>query len=156
LPAQSIAEEMLLFAKPIRNAGVKFETGRVGIALTDVYRKDDQLFIRYMVDNRTMRPYQTGQPEVVALQSAHAPTSLHSYRYSQLGPEIERKLRSRGQVKIATVECEVPSEPLPPGEAATGILILQAPPDASAGEPSVLQFRFPVAGQQSASVTLIL
>ena len=31
-PAQSIAEEMLLFAKPIRNIGVKFEAGRVGIA----------------------------------------------------------------------------------------------------------------------------
>src|SRR5919204_4133590 len=42
-PAQSIAEEMLLFSKPIRNAGVKFEPGRVGIAITDVYRKDDQL-----------------------------------------------------------------------------------------------------------------
>jgi hypothetical protein len=155
-PAQSIAEQMLLLAKPIRNAGVKFETGRVGIAITDVYRKDDQLFIRYMVDNRTMRPYLAGQPEVFALQSARASTSLHSYRYSQIGPEIEKKLRSRAQVKIATVECEVPSEPLPPGEAATGILILQAPPAVTAGEPSVLQFRFPLAGQQSASVTLIL
>jgi len=155
-PAQSIAEEMLLFAKPIRNVGVKFEAGRVGIAITDVYRKDDQLFIRYMVDNRTTRPYQAGQPEVFALQAAHSPTSLYSYRYSQIGPEIEKKLRSRAQVKIATVECDVPSEPLPPGEAATGILILQAPPTIAAGEPAVLQFRFPGAGQQPASLTLIL
>ena len=155
-PAQSIAEEMLLFAKPIRNVGVKFEAGRVGIAITDVYRKDDQLFIRYMVDNRTTRPYQAGQPEVFALQAAHSPTSLYSYRYSQIGPEIEKKLRSRAQVRIATLECDVPSEPLPPGEAATGILILQAPPTIAAGEPAVLQFHFPGAGQQPASLTLIL
>ena len=155
-PTQSIAEEMLLFAKPIRNVGVKFEAGRVGIAITDVYRKDDQLFVRYMVDNRTTRPYQAGQPEVFALQAAHSPTSLHTYRYSQIGPEIEKKLRSRAQVKVETVECDVPSEPLPPGEAATGILILQVPSTVAAGEPTVLRFRFPIAGQQPASLTLIL
>src|SRR5213593_224818 len=56
-PAQSIAEEMLLFAKPIRNAGAKFDATRIGVVITDVYRKDDQLFIRYMVDNRTTHPY---------------------------------------------------------------------------------------------------
>ncbi len=155
-PMQSIAEEMLLFAKPIRNAGVKFEAGRVGIAITDVYRKEDQFFVRYMIDNRTTHPYQAGQPDVFALQAAHSPTSLHTYRYSQIGPEIEKKLRSRAQVKVETIECDVPSEPLPPGEAATGILILQAPPTAAAGEPTVLRFRFPLAGKQTASLTLIL
>src|SRR5262249_35445610 len=78
-PAQSIAEEMLLCAKPIRNAGVEFESGLVGVAITDVYRKDNPLFIRYIVDNRTTRPYQAGQPEVFVLQEAHASTSLHAY-----------------------------------------------------------------------------
>jgi hypothetical protein len=155
-PAQSIAEEMLLFAKPIRNLGVKVDGARVGIVITDVYRKDDQLFIRYMVDNRTTRPYLAKQPEVFVLQAAHAPTSLHAYRYSQIGPEFEKKLRNRAQVKIATIECDVPSEPLPPGEAATGILILQAPPSADNTEPTVLRFMFPMAGQQPASLTLIL
>jgi hypothetical protein len=153
--AQSIAEEILLFAKPIRNAGVKFEPGRMGIAITDVYRKDNQLLIRYMVDNHTTRPYRAGQPEVFLLQEAHASTSLHAYRYSQVGPEIEKKLRSRAQTKMETVECDVPSDPLPPGEAVTGILILQAPPTIAA-EPTVLRFLFPFAGQRPASVTVIL
>ena len=45
---------------------------------------------------------------------------------------------------------------LPPGEAATGILILQKPPTASDREPAVLRFVFPVAGRQPASLTLIL
>src|SRR5207248_1975251 len=49
-PAQSIAEQMLLFAKPIRNAGVNPDGSRVGIVITDVFRKDDQLFVRYVVD----------------------------------------------------------------------------------------------------------
>src|SRR5437867_2347661 len=103
-PTQSIAEEMLLFAKPIRNLGVRAGGPQVGVLITDVYRKDDQLFIRYMIDNRTTRPYPAGQPEVFALQSAHSQTSLHAYRYSQLGSEFERKIRSRVQVRVATIE----------------------------------------------------
>src|SRR5205085_2381304 len=38
---QSIPEEMLLFAKPIRNIGVKAGGSHVGVFITDVYRKDD-------------------------------------------------------------------------------------------------------------------
>ena len=154
--SHSFAEEMLLFAKPVRNFGVKFGGTRVGVLITDVYRKDDQLFIRYMIDNRTKHPYLAGQPEVFALQSAHSQTSLHAYRYSQVGLEFEKKIRSRAQVRIATVECDVPSEPLPPGEGASGILILQAPPTAPDTQPAVLRLVFPTAGQEATSLTLIL
>lgn len=153
---RSIAEEMFLFAKPIRNHGVKVAGNQVSVFITDVFRKDGQLFIRYMVDNRTRQPYRAGEPEVFALQPVHSGTSLADYRYSQVGTEIEKKIGNLEQVRIASVECDVPSEPLPPGETATGIMILQASPTAPLSEPSVLRFVFPMAGQQSTSVTLIL
>ena len=155
-PSRSFAEDMLLFAKPIRNFGVKFSNSQVGVFITDTYRKDDQLFVRYTIDNRTTHPYAAVQPEVFSLQSAHSSTSLSAYRYSQLGPDFEKKIRSRTQTKIATIECDVPSEPLPPGEAATGLLILEAPPTTNDNEPSVLRFVFPVAGKKPTAVTLIL
>src|SRR5438034_1068450 len=44
--SQSFVAEMLLFAKPIRNVGVKFSPTEVGVFITDVYSKDEQLFIR--------------------------------------------------------------------------------------------------------------
>ena len=155
-PSEPVAEEMLLFAKPIRNLGVKFGSTQVGVFITDAYRKDDQLFVRYMIDNRTTHPYVAGQPEVFALQSSHSSTSLRAYRYSQVGPDLEKKIRGGPQTRIATVECDVPWEPLPPGEAATGILILQAPPTAGDSEPAVLRFVFPMAGQKPTSLTVIL
>jgi hypothetical protein len=154
--SHTFAEEMLLFAKPIRNLGMKFGSGELGVVVTDVYRKGDQLFVRYMMDNRTTHAYAAGQPEVFALQSARAETSLRAYRYSQVGADFEKRIRSRAQMRITTVECEVPSEPLPPGEAATGILILEAPPTALDAEPPVLRFVFRMAGQKPASFTLIL
>jgi hypothetical protein len=155
-PKQSIADEMFLFAKPIRNRGLKVDRNQIGVFIRDVYRKDDQLFIRYMIDNRTAHPYLAADPEVFALQPASSHTALKSSRYSQVGPDLEKKIRAQRPVRIATVECDVPSEPLPPGEAATGILILHAPPVTPESEPSVLRIVFPTAGQQATAVTLVL
>jgi hypothetical protein len=152
--SQSFAEEMLLFTKPIRNVGVKFSSTEVAVFITDVYRKDEQLFIRYVIDNRTALPYAMGIPEVFALDAAHSQTSLHTFRYSQVGPDIESKIRSRGQERIETVEYEVPSGALPSGEMASGILIVQRPPSAS--DPSVLRFSFPRQGREPISLTLVL
>jgi hypothetical protein len=153
-PFKSFAEEMLLFAKPIRNLGVTFRPTEVGAYITDVYRRDDQLFIRYVIDNGTARPFAIGIPEVVALESAQSATSLYAFRYAQVGENLSKKIRSQGQVPIKTIDCEVPSDPLPPGERATGILIVQSPPSTS--EPVVLKFSFPNEKGEPIALTLVL
>jgi len=154
--SHSFAEEMLLAAKPIRSPGVKFGATQVAVFITDVLRKDDQLFVRYRIDNRSTHPYLAGQPEVFALQPAQSQISLHAYRYSQVGPNIGKRIRSRTTTRIAPIECDVPSEPLPPGEVATGILILPFPPPGPNAQPDILRFVFAVDGQKPTSLTLIL
>ncbi len=154
--SQWSAEEMLLFSKPIRNLGVKVSSTQVGIFITDVYRKGDQLFVRYVIDNRTSRPYVNAIPEVFSLDVPHPETSLHTMRYSQVGPDAERKIRSRGQTPVPIAECEVPSEPLPSREMGSGILILQLPQSLSDSGPHVLQFVFPLAEKKNTSLMLIL
>ena len=149
----SFAEEMLLFAKPIRNLGVTFRPATVGAFITDVYRKEDQLFIRYVIDNDTARPFPVAAPEVFALNSVQSSTSLYSFRYAQLGGDISKKIRSLGQTRVETVECEVPLDPLPAGERVTGILILRNPSD---GEPVVLKVSFPNQKAQPIVLTLVL
>jgi hypothetical protein len=150
----SIGEEMLLYSKPIRNVGVKFGPTELGVFVTDVYRKDDQLFMRYVVDNRTERPYAIAVPEVFALESANSQTSLHALRYSQLGSDIGKKIRSRGQVRIDAVDCEMPSPTLSAGPMGSGILIFETPPSAS--EPAVFRLLFPQQGHEPISLTLVL
>ena len=151
---RSFAEEMLLFAKPIRNLGVTFRPSEVGAFITDVYRRDDQLFIRYVIDNGTTRPFAIGIPEVFALESAQSATSLHAFRYAQVGADISKKIRSQGQVRIETIDCEIPSDPLSPGKRVTGILIVPSPPAAS--EPAVLRFSFPNEKREPIVLTLVL
>jgi len=151
---QSFAEEMLLFAKRISAFGVKFGPTDVGAFITDIYRKDGQLFIRYVIDNRSAQPFASGLPQVFALESAHSRTSLHAFRYTQVGPDMDREIRSRGQTQIATLDCELPSEPIAPGETATGILTV--PLALTPSGPAVLRFLFPAAGREPISLTVIL
>jgi hypothetical protein len=149
----SLPEEMLLLSKPIRNVGVKFGPSEVGIFVTDVYRKGEQLFIRYVVDNRTERPYAIGLPGVFALEAANSETSLHAFRYSQVGPDIGKKIRSHGQTRIESVDCEMRSDALPSGEMTSGILIVQG---VSASGPVVLRLQFPQEGHHAIALTLVL
>jgi len=69
---------------------------------------------------------------------------------------MEKKIRSGMQTRVGTAECEIPSDALPPGETATGVLILEAPPTALESEPPVLRFIFPVAGQKATTLTVVL
>jgi hypothetical protein len=151
---QSFAEEMLLFAKPVRNIASKSRSSEVRALVTDVFRKDDQLFIRYAIDNRTTHAYQSGVPEVFALESAYARVSLHTYRYSQVSPDMAKEIRSRGESRVQTIDCELPSEPIPSGEVATGILTLHLP--ANTSEPQVLRLVFPASGSKPISVVVVL
>lgn len=151
----SFAEEMLLFAQPIRNLGVKSEANQLGAYVTEVFRKDGQLFIRYAIDNRTTKPYQVAMPRVSVLQSVTAQVSLHSYRYSQLGPDFAKELRSRGEGAVEVIECELPTEPLPSGQMAAGILTVQLPAVPS-GDPQVLKLVFPSNAGKPISVIVVL
>jgi hypothetical protein len=146
---------MLLFAQPIRNLGVKSEANQLGAYVTEVLRKDGQLFIRYAIDNRTTKPYQVAMPRVSVLQSVAARVSLHSYRYSQLGSDFAKKIRSRGESVVETIECELPPEPLPSGQMAAGVVTVQLP-TAPSGEPQVLRLLFPSNTGKPISVIVVL
>jgi len=126
----------------------------VGVSVRDVYRKDGYLFVRYVIDNRSAQPYATRQPEVFALDPVSSEISVHAFRYSQVGPDIEKKIRSRRQTPIATVDCELPSDPVPAGEAAMGLLTVQLSQTSS--EPAVLRIVFPAEGRKPISLTLVL
>jgi hypothetical protein len=153
--SSSFAEEMLLYAQPIRNLGVKSEANQLGAYVTEVFRKEGELFIRYAIDNRTTKPYPVAMPRVSVLQSVAAQVSLYSYRYSQLGSDFSKKIRSRGESAVETIECELPPEPLPSGQMAAGILTVQLPA-ALSGEPQVLKLVFPSNGGKPISVIVVL
>jgi len=154
--SQTFAEEMFLFAKPIRNLNAATTAGQVSVVVTDVFRKDGQLVIRYVIDNQTKRPYLAGQPAVFKLDSPHSEASLHALRYSQLDSRMDKKIGRQAETRLQLMDCEIPSEPLPPGEMATGILVAPLPMRASGGEPVFVRLLFGADQREPISVMLVL
>ena len=81
-----IPDEMLLKATPVRLVGG--ERINPSVLIRDVYRKQDQIFVRYSIENRSDRPLRTGTPTVVSLNGLRFDRSLWAFQNSQLGPEI--------------------------------------------------------------------
>jgi hypothetical protein len=153
-----IPDEMLLKATPVRLVGG--ERINPGVLIRDVYRKQDQIFVRYSIENRSDRPLRTGTPTVVSLNGLRFDRSLWAFQNSQLGPELAARLKTQGTaVPIRITRCEPGTVEIAPGEAQVGLMTLEllaVTSDAKKTQPTVLQFRFPVDRAASLTATLVL
>ncbi len=94
---------------------------------------------------------------MVSLSAPHFDTSLWALQNSQLGIEYSSRLRSQGEpvpVKVTHIEPAIAE--VAPGQARLGVITLQLAGEAKKGQPTVLQFAFPVdrAGQLTATLVL--
>lgn len=153
-----IPDEMLLKATPVRLVGG--ERINPSVLIRDVYRKQDQIFVRYSIENRSDRPLRTGTPTVVSLNGLRFDRSLWAFQNSQLGPELAARLKTQGTaVPIRITRCEPGTVEIAPGEAQVGLMTLEllaVTSDAKKTQPTVLQFRFPVDRAASLTATLVL
>jgi hypothetical protein len=160
-PAVStVPNDMLLNGIPVRLFGTAAAPKASLVQIRDVYRKQDEVFVRYTIENRSEKTFRTGRPTVVSLSAPHFDTSLWALHNSQLGIEYSSRLRSQGEpIPVKITQAEPAVAEVGPGQARVGVMTLQLP--ATAGEPkknqpTVLQFAFPVdrAGQLTATLVL--
>jgi hypothetical protein len=152
--AVGLADELLRFGTPVRVLGTKSDSARVRIVITDVFDNNDQLTIRYTVENRTRQPYAMEQPEVFALQSPKSPVSLLALRNTQLDEDLAKSIRGKSERPILALDSEIQPEIVQSGERKPGLLTLRL--DARDSEPAVLRVVFPSSGPAPISITLIL
>lgn len=157
----TVSNEMLLNSTPVRLVGVATTAkASVGVLTRDVYRKQDEVFIRYSIENHSSRTFRTGRPTVVSLSGLRFDQSLWSFQNAQLGMDYASRLKTDGTpiaVKITRSEPSVVE--VGPGEARTGLMALQLPPvspDVKKTQPTVLQILFPVDRAGSLTATLVL
>ena len=87
---QRVAAEALLGGRPVRMGSFKEPKNRVIILLKDTFRRDNQLFIRYSVQNDSQEVYDLGKPLVFRLEVQQSPR-LHWLANHQLSDrEAER------------------------------------------------------------------
>lgn len=156
----TLPNDMLLNGIPVRLVGAAAAPKASLIQIRDVYRKQDEVFVRYTIENKSEKTFRTGRPTVVSLSAPRFDTSLWALQNSQLGIEYSSRLRSQGEpVPVKVTHTEPAIAEVAPGQARVGVITLQLPStvgEPKKGQPTVLQFAFPVdrAGQLTATLVL--
>ena len=152
-----IPSEMLLNGIPVRLAGASTMRTAFGLVLREVYRKQDEVFIRYSIENRSSKTLRAGPPTVVSLSNPKLDQSLWALQNSQLGTEYVSHLKTSGSPVPIEIRCSQPDfNEITPGAARVGVLALHLPERGSTALPTVLQFQFPVDQGGKLTATLVL
>ncbi len=93
-PVSAVPGEMLLNSTPVRLVGTE-PKANVGVLIRDVYRKQDEVFIRYSIENRSSQTFRTGEPTAVSLRGLKFDRSLWGFQNSQLGVDIAATFEAR-------------------------------------------------------------
>lgn len=158
-PVSAVPGEMLLNSTPVRLVGNEAKAN-LGILIRDIYRKQDEVFIRYSIENRSSQTFRTGEPTVVSLRGLKSDRSLWGFQNLQLGVDIASRLKSDGTpTPVKITQCQPGIAEVAPGAARIGVMALELPPDnadTKKAQPTVLQILFPVDRAGNLTATLVL
>ena len=158
-PVSAVPGEMLLNSTTVRLVGVEAKSN-LGILIRDVYRKQDEVFIRYSIENRSSQTFRTGEPTAVSLRGLKSDRSLWGFQNSQLGVDVASRLKSDGTpIPVKIRRCEPGIVEVAAGGARIGVMALELPPanaDTKKVQPTVLQIVFPVDRSGNLTATLVL
>jgi len=158
-PVSAVPGEMLLNSTPVRLVGTE-PKANLGVLIRDVYRKQDEVFIRYSIENRSSQTFRTGEPTAVSLRGLKSDRSLWGFQNSQLGVDVASRLKSDGTpIPVKIRRCEPGIAEVAAGGARIGVMALELPPanaDTKKVQPTVLQIVFPVDRSGNLTATLVL
>lgn len=147
--------EMLTKASPILLTGDRETNGRVEIALRDLYREEDRLYVRYAVINHSGYEYLPTRPAAWHLGRVRSSQSLVPFDGYQLGDRIIRSLKAADTSRLEVVEASEIA-PVATGGHALGWLAVSAPEAPADGSNSVLRLQFAADAEGIVEALMIL
>ena len=157
----AIPTEMLLSSIPVRLVGAAAPPkATLDVLIRDIYRRQEQVFVRYSIENRSSQTFRTGRPTAVSLNVVRFDRSLWTFQNSQLGTDVASRLRADDTpIPVKVTQSEPGIAEVAPGEVRLGVMALELPaakPDAKKAQPTVLQILFPVDRSGNLTATLVL
>ena len=152
--SSALPAEMLTKASPILLAGERDTTARVEIALRDLYRDQDRLYVRYVILNHSSRDYLPTRPAAWRLARVRSSQSLVPFDGNQLGDRIRRSLKAAATSRVDVVEASDVA-PVAAGGHALGWLAVTTP-EGSAKDISVLRLEFAADAKGTVEAMLVL
>lgn len=165
-PAQPATEvaipiDMLLRGTSVKQVGFpRLRSRGVDVTIRDTYRKDDQVFIRYAIENRSGSAYTAATPRVLSLDSPRSNRSLVLLADVQLGSDYTSHLEGSSAAPVRIVRAEHPVLDIRPGATSVGVVVVELPKRTGSEEKNggntVLQMIFPADGRRQVVATLVL
>jgi hypothetical protein len=149
-----LPDEMLTKATPILLYGERNSAGRVEVALRDLYRKDDRIYVRFVVLNHTARPYQPSRPAAYQFGNVKTTFSLIPLAGQQLGERAVRSLKTDSAAQLEVIASDQ-APVIEPGGQGVGWLVVKEP-NTSAAEVCVLRLNFAADSKGSVDAHLVL
>jgi hypothetical protein len=137
--ASLVLSQAMMGVEDVTRDPAKPVPGHVEVALDQVYRTRDQLFIRYSIANLTQSPFRVTAPEVTHPFPTESPISLVSLRDHQLAPKTFSAFKTKQSASVPVLRAECASPDLAPGEKVVGVISLRSP---SADAPALYEFSF--------------
>ena len=144
----------LLGGQPIRMDRFKGPKKRVIVLLKDTFRRENQLFIRYSVQNDSKEVYDPGKPQVFRLGVLQSVRLDRLYNH-QLNDEEAKRLASAGESPVEVLDAHLRLARVEPGRETVGVVSMRLPADKT-DIPQVLRLVFPPDGSGPISATLVL
>jgi hypothetical protein len=157
----TVPNEMLLNSTPVRLVGgTAAAKADLGVLIRDIYRRQDEVFVRFSIENRSSQTLRAGTPAVVSLTGLKFDRSLWAFQNAQLGMEYASRLKTYdAPIPVKITQCEPGVAEVGPGEARIGLIALQLPqvnPNAKKTQPTVLKILFPIDRAGNLTATLVL
>ena len=157
----TVPNEMLLNSTPVRLVGgAAAAKADLGVLIRDVYRRQDEVFVRFSIENHSSQTLRAGTPAVVSLTGLKFDRSLWAFQNAQLGMEYASRLKTYdAPIPVKITQCEPGVAEVGPGEARIGLIALQLPqvnPNAKKTQPTVLKILFPIDRAGNLTATLVL
>jgi hypothetical protein len=138
-PAPLSMSDLWLESQPVRMLSTQRPSKPVQVWINDLYEKNGQLLVLYTVFNNGSDTYSLKPPSVFQLDGVRAPQSLYTLTNFQLSDELAGKLKVKHRTPVKTLEQQLQTETLAPGDSAIGIVSLEM---ASNRVPTLLSFQF--------------
>jgi Conjugal transfer protein len=151
--ATLVLTQTLAGAEDVVQESSKAESNRVQVALEQVYRAGDQIYIRYSLTNRTEAPYRVTTPVVYAQTPGKNAVSLVSLRSHQLGRKTYASFKTHRGVALDVAQPESTPRDLAPDEKVTGVIGIKC---TDGNQPRLYQLNFGIDQNRSVTAEAVL
>jgi hypothetical protein len=101
------------------------EKNKVNVRIEQVFRTKSSVYVRYVIENKTKRPYHVPSPLAMALEPAEVAPAVPTLMRRQLDQRAVNELGTTRQSWLPVAHAESEAQDVVPGGSAKGVIVIR-------------------------------